>query len=451
MCSGIPPLKAAALVILSLAFGWTLFQSAGVEPADLNITVFALAVVAPLALRHSSAPPLEPSIAWCLALLPFWVVLQLLPLPPVLVGALSPARAELASAIEPARWTPLSAFPVVTLSAWLRLAGCVLLFLAVRELAWYYSDRGTPWRVILPLIFLASLEAVLGLVQFYTGSTPDGAHGTYHNRDHFSGLMELALPFPIAYGWASWHAGRSRRSSPLRPALFACVAFALAALILLAAIHSLSRMGFLSALFALAILGIAAVPRKRWLLALPVAALAFFIYLPPNQLIERFADLSTADKLASQDRLYVWRETLPMISSYRVAGCGLGTFESVFPRFKRHAPLIVDNFAHNDYLQYLAELGTIGFSLGLLLLTAIVASALRATSRHSSIFGRALAVASLASLGALLFHSVADFNTYIPANAFACAWISAIAASANFSSRPLPPGKVVLELNPSGY
>jgi O-antigen ligase len=210
-------------------------------------------------------------------------------------------------------------------------------------------------------------------------------------------------------------------------------------------------MGFLSALFALAILGIAAVPRKRWLLALPVATLAFFIYLPPNQLIERFADLSTADKLASQDRLYVWRETLPMISSYRVAGCGLGTFESVFPRFKRHAPLIVDNFVHNDYLQYLAELGTIGFSLGLLLLTAIVASALRAASRHSSIFGRALAVASLASLGALLFHSVADFNTYIPANAFACAWICAIAASANFSSRPPSAEKVVLELRSSWY
>jgi O-antigen ligase len=439
-------LKAAALVILSLALGWTLFQSAGVEPADLNVTVVALAMVAPLALRRSSAPPLEPSIAWCLALLPLWVALQLVPLPPVLVGALSPARAELASAIQPARWNPLSAFPAVTLSAWLRLAGCVLVFLVVRELAWHYSDRGTPWRVILPLIFLASLEAVLGLVQFYTGSAPDGAHGTYHNRDHFSGLMELALPFPIAYGWASWHAGRSRRSNPLRPALLACAAFALAALILLAAIHSLSRMGFLSALFALAILVIAAVPRKRWLLlALPAAALAFILYLPPNQLIERFAALSTADKLASQDRLYVWRETLPMISSYRIAGCGLGTFEFVFPRFKRHAPLIVDNFAHSDYLQYLAELGTVGFSLGLLLLTAILASALRAGSHHSSIFGRALAIASVASLGALLFHSVADFNTYIPANAFACAWICAIAVSTYFSSRAPSGHSIVLE------
>jgi O-antigen ligase len=439
-------LKAAALVILSLAFGWTLFQSAGVDPADMNITVVALAMVAPLALRHSGAPPLEPSIAWCLALLPLWVALQLLPLPLALVRALSPARAELASAIQPATWTPLSAFPSITLSAWLLLAACVLVFLAVRELAWHYSDRRTPWRVILPLIFLASLEAVLGLVQFYTGSAPDGAHGTYHNRDHFSGLMELALPFPIAYGWASWRAGRSRRSSPLRPALLACAAFALAALILLAAIHSFSRMGFLSALFGLAILVIAAVPSKRWLLALPAAALVLFIYLPPNQLIERFADLSTTDKLASQDRLYVWRETLPMISSYPVAGCGLGTFESVFPRFKRHAPLIVDNFAHNDYLQYLAELGIVGFSLGLLLLTAVVVSALRTASRHSSIFGRALAVASIASLGALLFHSVADFNTYIPANAFACAWICAIAASANFSSRAPSAENAVLEV-----
>ena len=293
------------------------------------------------------------------------------------------------------------------------------------------------WIVIWPLVAVAGFESALGLAQFYTAGAAN-AHGTYRSYDHFAGLLEMALPFAVMHGISAWRGGQSRFSSPLRPALRAGASFAIAALLLIGTVDSLSRMGFLAALFALAMLGAAALPRKRGLLALPAAALLLVIYLPPDQLIERFAQISTPDKIASQDRVAVWRETLPLIAAYPATGCGLGAFESVFARFKRHAPSIVDNYAHNDYLQYLAEVGIFGFALGLALVGGLLIAAARASSRHASAADRALARASLASMAALLLHSTVDFNSYIPANAFAFAWIAALAASAMFSSRPVP-------------
>ncbi|MCC7496891.1 MAG: O-antigen ligase family protein [Bryobacterales bacterium] len=420
-------MKIAALSALALAFAWTALRGAGFLLADWNITVLAIAFLAVPLLAKSQAPPLSRRLAWPLTLLPVWVLLQIAPLPAALVALLSPARAELAAALAPPGWVPLSVFPALTLAAWVRLAACLLVFLSVRELAWRYSNHATPWAVVLPFVLIACLEAALGLVQFYAATArASGAQGTYGSRDHFAGLMEMALPFPVMYGIAALRRRPSPFRSPLRPALTACAAFSAAALLLLGAIHSLSRMGFIAALFALAVLAAAALPR-RFLLAAPALLLLFF-YLPPAELIARFADLSTPSQISAQDRLQLWRETLPLAAAFPLTGCGLGAFESAFMPFKRSAPLNTDNFAHNDYLQYAAELGLPGLALALLALYAVLAAALRAAS-HATPSARALALASLASMSALLLHSLVDFNSYIPGNAFAFAWVAGMAVS----------------------
>lgn len=430
-------MTAAALLWLSAVFAWTAFRQAGVEPADWNISVLALVLLAALFLPRAQAPPLPRSLAWPLLLLLAWVLFQLAPLPLPVVQALSPARAALASAAGETAAVPLSVAPALTLAEWMRLAGCLLVFLIVRELAWRCSEHRAPWLLALPLVAVACLEALLGLAQFYTAAAPGAAaQGTYGNRDHFAGLMEMALPFPVMYGIAALWRARRRFETPLRPALAACLSFAAAALLLLGSIHSLSRMGFIAALFSLAVLAAAALPHKRWLLAAPAALLALFIYLPPDQLIARFADLSTVDKVLAQDRAAIWRQSLPLAAAYPLSGCGLGAFESAFMSYKRTAPLATDNAAHNDYLQYFAELGAPAFLLGLFLLARLLAAAARAAGPHNSPSARALSLASLASISALLLHSLVDFNSYIPGNAFAFAWIAAISLSAGFSSRP---------------
>jgi O-antigen ligase len=100
--------------------------------------------------------------------------------------------------------------------------------------------------------------------------------------------------------------------------------------------------------------------------------------------------------------------------------------------------LVTDDYAHNDYLQSLAELGLVGFLIVATLIAAVLFQGIRAAVRHATPDGRALATACVASIAAILLHSMVDFNLYIPANALVLAWISAIASAAMFSSAPIP-------------
>lgn len=395
-------LIAAALALLSSVLIWTLFHRAGMDLAGWETATLALALLSIVLLRRPQAPAPGRTFLAALVALPVWILLTLVPLPR---GAISVA-------------------PAATFAAWLHLAACILVFLTVRETAWRASDRRPPWIVALPLVVVAGLEAGLGLVQFYTGATDGaGAHGTFVNRDHFAGLLEMALPFAAMYGLAVLGRGRTR----LRPALIASGAFAAAALILAGSVHSLSRMGFLCALVGLVVATAVTMRRKRWLLAAPVVAVLMFIFLPNDQMIARFAEFSASSKAQPLDRVEVWRETLPMVPDYLLTGCGLGAYESAFMKYKRSSPTVTDSYVHNDYLQYLVELGLPGFICGLVLVVAVLRAAVSAAFRHSSLDGRALGAACLASMTALLLHSMVDFNSYIPSNALVFAWVAGLA------------------------
>jgi O-antigen ligase len=98
-------------------------------------------------------------------------------------------------------------------------------------------------------------------------------------------------------------------------------------------------------------------------------------------------------------------------------------------RFKKVAPMFRVDFAHNDYLQILVELGLVGLAIGLALVVRIVSGVLRVALFHKESYGWELAVGLTGAITALLLHSGADFNLYIPANAMALAWICGLAVS----------------------
>ncbi len=447
------------LIGLSAAFAWAVFHNGGSEAPEWRLSALAVAAVS-IAYwlrvpRWKQAPPLRPVLRISLFGLLAYSAAQLVPLPPALIAVLAPARAAVAHSYAaaggaPEQWTPLAV--AGSFDQVLRIAVCVLVVLLVREVCWQLEDRA--WLSVAPLVMVAALQALIGLAQYYSGEPP--ARGSYVNRNHFAGLLEMTAPFALLSAAAVMR-GRARRNSQARAALFACAALAAALLILVALLDSLSRMGFVAGLVAVLVAAyglvraahtrtVAAGNRRRaraavWGgAALAAVVLFFFIALPPEELIRRFGDLGAPPV---EDRPELWRETLPLIRDYAVFGCGLGGFESAFMRYKASAAMSTDDFAHNDYLQYLAELGLIGFCAAAIAAVAFLIEAIRAAARHATFQGRCLAVACIAAFAAIGLHSIADFNLYIPANSMLLAWIAGVAGGVILSSHPTSSPKVV--------
>jgi O-antigen ligase len=121
-------------------------------------------------------------------------------------------------------------------------------------------------------------------------------------------------------------------------------------------------------------------------------------------------------------------------------------------RFKAFDPLLTYDFAHNDYLQLLAELGVMGFAIGATLAFSVVRTAVRRAVGSRDPGARYFAVACAGALAAILVHSLADFNLYIPANAMLLVWIAGMTAGLRFQvsrmsdwERPAYPKGITVE------
>ena len=132
---------------------------------------------------------------------------------------------------------------------------------------------------------------------------------------------------------------------------------------------------------------------------------------------------------SNEDRSPVWRETIGLFKAYPIFGCGLGGYESAFLKFKNSNPALNQDYAHNDYLQYLAELGIVGFLLAIAPVAFILVR-LRNACRQTRADMRWLSLGCAGSAAAIGLHSFVDFNLYVPANLITLAWILGIAAHA---------------------
>jgi O-antigen ligase len=252
--------------------------------------------------------------------------------------------------------------------------------------------------------------------------------GSFVNRNHFAGCMEMLLPVACV-------AAYQRRR---RPWLHLLPWAAVPALGVAAVLLSASRGGgaALSTEALAAILILLYLERKRTRIATPrrthrrpfywIGALTVGLVLVvgTQTLQSRLHNLDQSG-LDAGTRAQLNRSSWAMFQARPWTGWGLGTWADVYPVFARFNDGNVYLFAHNDYLQVLAETGMVGVCLVAAFWVIWLAAFLGRLRRwppelvHSPGGAPAaipLAVACALGCTGLLVHSFVDFNLHIPAN-----------------------------------
>lgn len=425
------------LTLLTLIVGFTVSQYGGATSREWNFTLIALCLLALFVWTSGRAISFTPAAAPAMPLLTTallaYVAFQMVPMPSEWLRVLSPARYEILRGLGPIvaeRWAPLSVSPQLTFAHLLRLLDYLIVFLMAREITFRFAHR--IWMPAIPLLVIGFSEACLGLAQSFGSGV--NATGTYVDHAHLAGLLELILPLSLVLAPIA-HQITKRKTWPAgAKAALVCLPAACAAAILLALLFTVSRMGLIAAAVSLAILGalelISRRDRRRSTALIAVAGgLILLLISAPLSLISRYEG-----GLTSEDRIPIWRSAFTLIAHYPAFGCGLGTFVSGVQRYSSATPGNLVDYAHNDYLQLLAELGIVGIAPILALAGLAISRAFRSLRAESNRTSRLMTMGCMASLAAIAFHSLVDFQFYIPANMMVAAWIAGIAAGIGVSS-----------------
>ncbi len=415
----------------ALAFG-------GAEPALFSVAQIVLFVA--IAFLILAQPDLLIPTSRAARIIPpllvAMVLVQMFPLPPSWVGRSIPAPAELADA----RWTHWTIQSYATRTHLLALLACLAVFYLAQLVC---QTRNGKRRLIFSLLGLGIFEAFYGLVQYLTGFQRifayvkkydlEEATGTYINRNHFAGLLEMILPFSLALAFYEFERLRRRQAqSPhRRHKLFAGSGFAraifwvaVAALLAVALLFSRSRMGILagvlSSLFVFGLVALSQLGGRNglWLAgAFLVLGLALTLWIGPGPVLQRFQNVSDEYSGQGQDRLTIWKDTRGLLRAHPLLGTGLGTFPIAYTKVQTGFLGRFVNHAHNDYLEISSDLGIPAALVLFVSVFVVLGRAVRASYSAERSFEQAAALGAAGAILAILLHSLADFNLYIFANA----------------------------------
>jgi O-antigen ligase len=125
----------------------------------------------------------------------------------------------------------------------------------------------------------------------------------------------------------------------------------------------------------------------------------------------------------------MWRDALPLLKEHPWLGTGFGTFPIAYTGGQTAFLGQFVNHAHNDYLEIASDLGIPAALILFGSILFILAGAIRSFLSGERDFDRIVALGCVGSIVAILLHSFADFNLYIPANALLFSAILGLAVS----------------------
>jgi O-antigen ligase len=247
-------------------------------------------------------------------------------------------------------------------------------------------------------------------------------YGSYVNRNHYAGLMEMLVPIPIVLSLGQLLRGGQRIVVGFCAVLMASTIFLCA-----------SRGGMLAFVLEMALLATLIVTRKRagtpvsWFV-MCVLLVTLIIFLSKGQVLGRLGDLSPGV------RLEIGKDSLRMFRIRPLLGWGLGSFPAAYPHYRSFYTNLSVNAAHNDYAQLLVETGAPGFAVMLWFLASLYRRALPPSRQWDMRWSRALSLSAIIGCTGILLHSFVDFNLQIPANAALFYVLCALAVSGRIVS-----------------
>ena len=428
---------ALVIVGVTLAFGGVQAISYSLMEVVLFLVVLIIVVRQTLQGEVRLPVPIWP------VLFALFVALQLIPLPTWLVGAISPARLAdtKIAGLEPAgaSWMTLSIYPHDTLLTLMRFLAYLCGFLLAARTFDYRKGKSTLLRV---LVLLGCFEAGYGIVQYTTGWQKiftyskkydlEEATGTFINRNHYAGLLELILPLVLAsvfYSFQVWssrrHLEHSRRNMSERTAAAYQAIFYvfLLVLVVVGVIFSRSRMGILAAVFSLLFLAMLAqlrLRRKIWMVGMflfMVCVLGYGLWIGLDPVLARFESMRDPSFFQLEGRVQIWKGTVRLIRDFPLTGTGLGTFGIAYRKYQTSLFQGFVDHTHNDFLEVASDTGLIGALLLFLPIFYVLGKMIVSFLGDARSYRRAVTLGCIGSTVAMLLHSITDFNLQIPANA----------------------------------
>jgi putative inorganic carbon (hco3(-)) transporter len=285
----------------------------------------------------------------------------------------------------------------------------------------------------------ATIQAALGIYQFYFGVGPQGfmiqgsymrASGSFGQPNPFGGYLGLTLPVTISV--LSWFSVRPlhKRRLHWRDLTGWTITRGLVVLVAAGLLASWSRGAWLGAIVATGVVLWFSSTRIVRMLAfivittlLLIGAATPLLEMIPPEITARFAEIPmqfglgasvdaeiTEQNFAVLERLAFWLAAIRMWETAPWLGIGPGNYDAVYAGFGVPRWDIPLGHAHNIYLNTLAETGLVGLIVFLMLWGLVVRLAYTSyqEARRTNRWRAALSVGVLGVIAHLAVHSIFD-------------------------------------------
>lgn len=364
----------------------------------------------------------------------------------------------------------ISADPAATALALILGIAYSLLFLLIISL---FATRTRLLWLLSVLVISGTLQAFYGTFMALSGfewsllgethSSRGVATGTFVNRNHFAGYIELTLACGIGLMMALRSTDRCSLTSAIELVMGPKARLRLALVILvIALVMTRSRGGnvaFFTAMLAISLIFIVRNKENRrrnifiLLSLIVIDTLVISQYFGLENLKDRLVNTRLVDSVqvvevdrmpveivqqANEIRGQVIMDLLPLAMKNPIIGQGAGAFEATYPQYADESVRLHFDHAHNDFLQFFIEYGAIGTLLLAVFVGWSLYFAMAALWQTQSLFRNGLGLGISMGIVSLMIHSFSDFNLQIPANAATFITLCAMAVLTQHHSNRKP-------------